>query len=126
MVEKQTKEKILELAANLDRDLELKNINRLITYFSEDCEIEILGINLIGKEGLKKWLHWFFNLCKTISFEPIVIIVEDNVFFEELNSRKHENHVSISADGNAFYLSSNRRGSKGGFDIFYSVKTKSG
>jgi hypothetical protein len=39
-----------------------------------------------------------------------------------LNSNKKEDHISVSADGETAYISSNRRGSKGGFDIFYSRK----
>ena len=77
------KEEILNLAADLDNDLEKKDIKKLISYFSDDCEIELLGITLIGHVGLKKWLEWFFKLFKKIIFEPIVIMVENNIFFEE-------------------------------------------
>ncbi len=41
---------------------------------------------------------------------------------KSLNSGKHEHHISVSADGETAYISSNRRGSKGGFDIFYTRK----
>jgi ketosteroid isomerase-like protein len=79
----QEKSKILKLAADLDDDLEKKDIKKLITYFSEDCEIELLGITLKRHVGVRKWLEWFFKLFKDIVFEPIVIIVENNIFFEE-------------------------------------------
>lgn len=83
MIEQQDKKKILKLASDLDNDLELQDIERLIPYFSEDCQIEMLGIKLKGKAGLKKWLNWFFTMFESIKFEPIVIIVENNIFFEE-------------------------------------------
>jgi len=79
----QDKDKIIKLAEDLDNDLEIKDINKLGSYFSENCEIEILGLKLRGKTHLKKWLNWFFNLFDTVKFEPIVIIVEKNIFFEE-------------------------------------------
>ncbi len=79
----QDKAKIIKLAEDLDNDLEIKNINKLGAYFSENCEIEILGLKLRSKTNLKKWLSWFFNLFDTVKFEPIVIIVEKNIFFEE-------------------------------------------
>ena len=82
-MEIQIKEKILQLAADLDKDLEKKEISKVVSYFSEDCQIELLGIILQSHSGVKKWLEWFFKLFETIKFEPIVIIVEDNVFFEE-------------------------------------------
>lgn len=60
-----------------------KELIKLIPYFSEDCEIEIFGLKLKGKSNMKKWLNWFFNLFVTIKFEPIVIMVDNNIFFEE-------------------------------------------
>ena len=83
MNETQDKERIIKLAAELDKDLEKQDVDNLIPYFSEDCEIEILGVKLKNKKNLKKWLRWFFDLFDTISFEPIVIMVDKNIFFEE-------------------------------------------
>jgi ketosteroid isomerase-like protein len=83
MTEKQDKNQILKLASDLDNDLELKDIEKLISYFSDDCEIELLGIKLKEIDGLKKWLKWFFEMFDTIRFEPIIIMVEKANFFEE-------------------------------------------
>ena len=83
MNEYQNKDKILNLAADLDRDLELQDVDKLIPYFSEDYEIEMFGLRFTGKKNLKKWLSWFFKLFETIIFEPLVIMVENNIFFEE-------------------------------------------
>ena len=65
MVIVQTKEKILKLASDLDDDLEKMEIEALIPYFAEDCEIELLGLSLKGISGLKKWLKWFFESLLT-------------------------------------------------------------
>ena len=81
--EYQDKDKILNLAANLDKDLETQDEAKLIPYFSEACEIQIFGLKLKGIANLRKWLNWFFNLFDTIKFEPIVIMVENSIFFEE-------------------------------------------
>jgi len=83
LIENQDKNKILKLASDLDNDLELKNENKLISYFTDDCKIEMLGIKLEGRNELKKWLNWFFQMFEIIRFEPIVIMVENNTFFEE-------------------------------------------
>ncbi|GEM_PF-184015 len=45
---------------------------------------------------------------------------------KNINSKKREVHASPSADGKYLYYSSNRRGSKGGMDIWVSEKTKDG
>jgi hypothetical protein len=79
----QNKEKILKLASDLDNDLEKMDIEALVPYFADDCEIELLGISLYGISGVKKWLIWFFESFNSIKFEPIVIMVEGSVFFEE-------------------------------------------
>jgi hypothetical protein len=83
LTETQDKDKILKLASDLDNDLELQDVEKLLPYFSEDCEIEMLGIKVQGISGLKKWLIWFFDMFETIKFQPIVIMVEKNIFFEE-------------------------------------------
>ncbi len=44
----------------------------------------------------------------------------------EINSNFTEDHASFSADGNRILFSSERRGSLGGLDIFYSDKTTDG
>lgn len=43
-----------------------------------------------------------------------------------INSSRHENFATITADGKTLYFSSNRRDSKGGFDIYKSTKDASG
>jgi hypothetical protein len=83
MNEVQNKNKIIKLAEELDNDLESQEVDTLLPYFSEDCEIEIFGLKIIGKQRLKNWLIWFFSLFDKIKFEPIVIMVEKNIFFEE-------------------------------------------
>jgi hypothetical protein len=101
MIEPQNKDKIIQLAAELDDDLEKKDINKLISYFSEDCEIELLGITLKNHQGVKKWLEWFFSSFKSIKFEPIVIMVENDIFFEEfviqgITNNGNELNVKVS------------------------------
>jgi len=79
----QTKEQILQVARDLDDVIETRNIERILPFFAQDCSIELLGLTLRGHEGAKKWLEWMFQHLTEISFEPIVIMVNDDVFFEE-------------------------------------------
>ena len=79
----ENREEIIKLAEDLDSDLETQDIQKLLPYFAEDCVIELFGLSLTGLKGVERWLNWFFNMFETIEFEPIVIIVEKNVFFEE-------------------------------------------
>jgi ketosteroid isomerase-like protein len=98
MSESQKKEEILKLAAELDKDLEKKDIPKLMSYFSEDCEIELLGIKMKSHIGVRKWLEWFFELFETIQFEPIVIMVEGDIFFEEFlihGISKNQKKISV-------------------------------
>jgi ketosteroid isomerase-like protein len=92
MVQKQLPEKIRQAATELDNAIEIKDIDRIMSGFSDDCEIELLGIKLTGKEGLKKWIDWMYAHLAEIKFEPITIMVDGNVFFEEfiLKGRLHD------------------------------------
>ncbi len=45
---------------------------------------------------------------------------------EKLNTKYYESHASITADGNAIFLASNRKDAIGGMDIYYSIRNESG
>jgi hypothetical protein len=51
--------------------------------FTSDCEIELLGIRLIGKDGAAKWMNWLYKHLTEVEFVPLTIMVNGNTFFEE-------------------------------------------
>ena len=79
----QTTEQILQVAKDFDDVIETRDIEKILPFFAKDCRIELLNLTLHGHEGARKWLEWMFQHLTKITFEPIVIMVEDNVFFEE-------------------------------------------
>jgi hypothetical protein len=76
-------EKIYELAKALDNALEIRKTEEVISYFSETCEIELLGIKLNGEKGLRKAINWIFRYLKEMILVPITIMIQGNTFFEE-------------------------------------------
>ena len=70
-------------AKKLDDAVEDKDVETFLSCFAENCEIELFGIRLQGKEGLQKSIDWMYEKIDQIKFEPITIIVEGNTFFEE-------------------------------------------
>jgi ketosteroid isomerase-like protein len=76
-------DRIREVAKKLDDTLESKDIDGVLAFFSDECEIEMLGLKLIGKDGARKWLKWLFSTFQDISFEPVTIMVDGSIFFEE-------------------------------------------
>ena len=76
-------EKIRQVAKELDDMLETKNIDQILPFFADDCEVELLGVKLNGKEGIRKWLNWQYAHVADYKLEPLNIIIEGNVFFEE-------------------------------------------
>lgn len=79
----QTPEKIREVAMAFDGALTAKNMEEIVSAFADDCEIELLGIKLTGKKGVKNWVNWLFKHISGIEFIPVNIMVEGNIFFEE-------------------------------------------
>ncbi len=92
MQENQSAERIRKLSLDLDKALENRNVELVVSSFSDDCEIELLGIKLSGKSGVKRWLQWMYRHLAEVRFTPITIMVEGNVFFEEflLRGRFHD------------------------------------
>jgi len=76
-------ERIKQVAMEFDNAIESKDIDHMVSFFADDCEIELMGITLSGKEGAKKWLEWLFGTLVEVKFKPIIIMVEGNIFFEE-------------------------------------------
>ena len=76
-------EKIREVAKELDDSLETKNIDQILPFFADDCEIELLGITVKGKEGVERWLKWQYEHIAEVKLLPVIIMIEGNVFFEE-------------------------------------------
>ncbi len=79
----QTKEQILQVAKDFDDVIETRDIEQILPFFAKDCSIKLFGLTLHGHEGARKWLEWMFQHLAEIAFEPISIMVDDNVFFEE-------------------------------------------
>lgn len=71
------------MAKDFDNAIETREIDQILTYFHEDCTIKLLGLTLHGHSGARKWLEWIFQHVNTISIDPLVIMVDDDVFFEE-------------------------------------------
>jgi ketosteroid isomerase-like protein len=76
-------ERIRQVAKELDNTLETKNIERILAFLADDCEIQLLGIKVKGKEGARRWLKWQFGHVAEYELIPVVIMIEGNVFFEE-------------------------------------------
>ena len=76
-------EKIRKIAKALDDAIEKHHVEELVSYFSEECEIQLPGITLTGHKGLHKSIDWMYAYLKEIILIPITIIIEGNIFFEE-------------------------------------------
>jgi ketosteroid isomerase-like protein len=74
---------ILRYAKAFDDAIERRDMKEVVSYFCDDSEIELLGIKLTGKEGLRNAFDWIYKYLKEIILVPITIIVDNNVFFEE-------------------------------------------
>ena len=83
MMKQLSTENILKHAKALDGAIEKRDVEEVISYFSENCEIELLGNKISGKEGLRKAINWMFKHLKGIILIPITIMVDKNTFFEE-------------------------------------------
>jgi hypothetical protein len=76
-------EKIRYLARALDDDIEKHDIEKLVLYFSDECQIQLPGITLTGHKGLRKAIRWMYSYFKELTLVPVTIMIKDNIFFEE-------------------------------------------
>jgi ketosteroid isomerase-like protein len=74
---------IRKYAKVLDDAIKRRNVEEIVSCFSNDCEVELLGIKLNGKDGLNKAIGWMFRYLNEIVLIPVTIMVTGDVFFEE-------------------------------------------
>ncbi len=89
----QSEASIREAASELDEALETGDLERVVGCFSEDCTIELLGVEVRGHSGVRQWLEWVFAHVERIEFAPRVVGVNDDTLFEEFGV------TGILADG---------------------------
>lgn len=74
---------IKEMARRLDEAIESKDVDGVVSCFAEDCTLELLGVRLNGRAGVRRWLEWLLKHISEMRFEPRVIIVDADKFVEE-------------------------------------------
>jgi ketosteroid isomerase-like protein len=76
-------DQIRKRAHDLDKTIEKRDVAACMAFFSDDCEIVIIGLTLKGKDGLKRALSWIFGYLQEISLIPVTIMIDGSTFFEE-------------------------------------------
>jgi ketosteroid isomerase-like protein len=84
----QSPREIRKRAKMLDDAIEEGNIEKVVSYFCDNCEIELLGVKLTGKDGLRKAFGWMYKYLKKMVLVPITMMVDGDVFFEDSLSRQ--------------------------------------
>jgi len=79
----QNEETIKKIAMDLDNAIESRDVDHIVSFFADDCEIELMGVTLSGRDGARRWLEWLFDTLVEVKFKPVVIMVENSTFFEE-------------------------------------------
>jgi ketosteroid isomerase-like protein len=91
---------IRRLAKNLDDAVEAGDVETILSCFTHDCELEFLGIRLGGKAALQRAIEWMYQHLGQIKFEPVLIMVEGNTFFEEftmVGQPEQESQIRLKA-----------------------------
>lgn len=88
-------ERIRTLAKALDDTIETGDVERLMEFFSEDCEVQLPGITLRGRDGIHKAVTWMYSNLRGISLIPMAITVQGSIFMEEFVLRGRAIHGDI-------------------------------
>jgi len=88
---KQPTNEIRRVAMTLDNAIENKRLDAVLSCFDDDCEIELMRHSLYGKAGVEKWFDWLFKNIRQIKVQPVIIMAEGNILFEEfiIRARLH-------------------------------------
>jgi ketosteroid isomerase-like protein len=79
----QTPDGIKSAAMDFDNAIEKMDIDELVEFFADECEVIVLNEILKGKDGARKFFNWLFANVVRIKFVPVNIMVKNDIFFEE-------------------------------------------
>ena len=60
-----------------------KDVDAILSCFSEDCVIEFLNVKLKGKHGVREWLKWLYSHMSELKFEDNATVTEGYMLFKE-------------------------------------------
>jgi ketosteroid isomerase-like protein len=85
-------DRIRVLAKALDDAIEDDDLEGVLSFFSDNCETELMGLRLEGKQGLRRTLDWMYKHVSNIILSPITIIIDKGVFSKEflVRAKTHE------------------------------------
>jgi uncharacterized protein (TIGR02246 family) len=83
----QDADRIREVAMQLDDTLEAMDKEKVLDFFTDDCEVNFLGKTVRGKDGVLKWLDWMEAKGMTaMKLTPVNIQVIGDTFLEEFKA----------------------------------------
>ncbi len=88
-------QRIRNLAEALDDAIEHQDVPAILSFFSNDCEISLPGVNLSGHEGLSRAISWMYEHLEEVVLVPLAIAVQDDLLFEEFILRSHVRGHSV-------------------------------
>ena len=83
MTEVERNADIRKVADQLDRAVERRDLNTVLGFFTENCEVTLFGIKLTGKDALGRAFQSLYEKLENVRFEPITIMTEESTLFEE-------------------------------------------
>jgi len=90
----QDPDRIRQVAMQLDDTLEAMDKDKVLDFFTDDCEIKFLGKTMRGKDGVMRWLDWMEAKGMTaMKLTPVNIQVIGDTFLEEFKAK------AVLADG---------------------------
>ncbi|MCL6472811.1 MAG: nuclear transport factor 2 family protein [Firmicutes bacterium] len=75
--------KLHRITLELDRAIEKEDIETAVSFFADNCVIEVLGLTLTGKDGARRWFKWLYRFLEEFKIIPVMAMTEGNTIFEE-------------------------------------------
>jgi ketosteroid isomerase-like protein len=84
-------------AEEFDAAIEARDKERTLACFASDCEVHVLDATVKGHAGAARWFDWMFLHVSALRFEPVVVMVDGDTYFEEFichgKLKKNGRHV---------------------------------
>jgi ketosteroid isomerase-like protein len=83
MSTEQSADEIRKVAKILDDATEHQDMETVLSCFADEGEVEFFGLTFKGQDEIRKAIRWMYDSLGSMKFEPVTILIDGNVFFEE-------------------------------------------
>jgi ketosteroid isomerase-like protein len=78
-----TSEERCKIVDEIDRAVQRRDVDAVLKHVADDCVVELVGVRLTGKAGVRRWINWLYRTASTLSFSCDTMSLNGSTVWKE-------------------------------------------